>query len=163
MTKTLVQLCLAVVVLALLPPASAQVPVTPAANQSALLASPDPRLAANKRLVHDFWREVYEGAHMEFAEKYLAESYIQHNPNVATGRAAIVEFFTHVKQPKPIDPRITAPVVAIIAEGDYVTLVFARTMKDPKDASTTYTTTWFDLFRIEGGKIAEHWDPATKS
>jgi len=25
-----------------------------------------------------------------------------------------------------------------------------------------YTTTWFDMFRIEGGKIAEHWDAAPK-
>jgi predicted SnoaL-like aldol condensation-catalyzing enzyme len=25
-----------------------------------------------------------------------------------------------------------------------------------------YTSTWFDMFRIENGKIAEHWDPATK-
>ena len=25
-----------------------------------------------------------------------------------------------------------------------------------------YTTTWFDMFRIENGKIAEHWDPAVR-
>ena len=141
----------------------AQVPVTPAPDQSALLASADPKLASNKRLVYDFWREVFEGAHMEFADRYLAESYIQHNPNVPTGRQAFVDFFSRVKPPKPIEPRIAAPVVAIVAEGDFVTLAFVRTYKDPKDASITYTSTWFDLFRIENGKIAEHWDGATKS
>ena len=54
-------------------PAAAQVPVTAAADQEALLASKDAKLAANKRLICDFWREVFEGGHMEFADKYLTE------------------------------------------------------------------------------------------
>ncbi|MGZ5133376.1 MAG: nuclear transport factor 2 family protein, partial [Caldimonas sp.] len=99
---------------------------------------------------------------MEFAEKYMAESYIQHNPNVPTGRAAFVEFFSRVARPKPIEPRIKAPLVAIVAEGDRVVLSFVRENTDPKDATKKYTTTWFDMFRIENGRIAEHWDPATK-
>ena len=33
---------------------------------------------------------------------------------------------------------------------------------EPADPSKKYTTTWFDLFRIVYGKIAEHWDPAVK-
>jgi predicted SnoaL-like aldol condensation-catalyzing enzyme len=142
--------------------ASAQVAVTAAASQDQWLVSPDPKLAANKRLVYDFWREVFEGGHMEQAEKYMAESYIQHNPNVATGRAAFVEFFSKFAKPKPIEPRIKAPLVAITAEGDLVILSFVRENTDPKDASRKYTTTWFDMFRIEGGKIAEHWDPAAR-
>jgi predicted SnoaL-like aldol condensation-catalyzing enzyme len=140
----------------------AQIAVAPAADQVLLLASADPRLAANKRLVYDFWREVFEGAHMEFADKYMAETYIQHNPNVPTGRAAFVAFFSRVAQPKPIEARIKAPLVAIVAEGDLVVLSFAREGVDPKDATKKYSTTWFDMFRIENGKIAEHWDPAQK-
>jgi len=151
-----------VAALALAPAAFAQVAVAAAADQERLLASADPKLAANKRLVYDFWREVFEGAHMEFADKYMAESYIQHNPNVPTGRAAFVEFFQRVRKPAPIEPRIKAPLVAIVAEGDLVVLSFAREHADPKDASKKYTTTWFDMFRIENGKIAEHWDPAVK-
>lgn len=142
--------------------ASAQVAVVGSADQAGMLANSDPRLAANKRLVYDFWREVFEGGHMELAEKYMAESYIQHNPNVPTGRAAFVDFFQKFKKPAAIEPRIKAPLVAIIAEGDYVILSFARENADPKDATRKYTTTWFDMFRLEGGKIAEHWDPALK-
>jgi len=148
--------------LVLTPAAFAQVAVSAAADQEKLLASADPKLAANKRLVYDFWREVFEGAHMDLADKYMAESYIQHNPNVPTGRAAFVEFFQRVRKPAPIEPRIKAPLVAIVAEGDLVVLSFAREHADPKDASKKYTTTWFDMFRIENGKIAEHWDPAVK-
>jgi len=143
-------------------PAQAQVPVLENPQHEQLLASPDVRLAANKRLVYDFWREVFEGGHMELADKYLAESYIQHNPNVATGRTAFVEFFAKVLVPKPIETRVKAPLVAILAEGNFVTLSFVREYDDPKNPGAKYTTTWFDQFRLENGRIAEHWDPATK-
>jgi predicted SnoaL-like aldol condensation-catalyzing enzyme len=142
--------------------ASAQVAVPASTDQEKLLASTDAKLAANKRFVYDFWREVFEGAHMELADKYMAESYIQHNPNVPTGRAAFVDFFTRVRKPLPIEARVKAPLVAVVAEDDYVILSFAREYADPKDATKKYSTTWFDMFRLENGKIAEHWDPALK-
>jgi predicted SnoaL-like aldol condensation-catalyzing enzyme len=138
------------------------VPVQAIVDHEQLLASTEPRLAANKRLVYDFWREVFEGGHMELADKYMAESYIQHNPNVPTGRKAFVDFFSKFAKPKPIEPRVKAPLVAVTAEGNLVVLSFVRELPDPKDASKKYTTTWFDMFRIEDGKIAEHWDAAPK-
>ncbi|MGC4045489.1 MAG: nuclear transport factor 2 family protein [Armatimonas sp.] len=99
---------------------------------------------------------------MELAPKYMTESYIQHNPTVATGRAAFIEFFSKFVKPKPIEPKVKAPLVAILADGDHVMLSFVRTETDPKDPAQKYTTTWFDMFRIENGKIAEHWDCASK-
>ena len=143
-------------------PVLAQVAVVANMNQEQMLESVDPKAATNKRLVYDFWREVFEGGHMELAEKYMAESYIQHNPNVPTGRAAFIEFFARISKPKPIQPRIIAPLIAIVAEGDLVILSFVREVTDPKDPTRKYTTTWFDMFRVENGKIAEHWDPAVK-
>ena len=137
--------------------ACAQLAAQPNANHASLLASKDPHLAANKRLVYDFWREVFEAGHMELADKYMTESYIQHNPNVPTGRAAFVKLFSSITKPKPIEPRVKAPLVAIVAEGDMVILTFAHEAADPKDSTKKYTTTWFDMFRVEGGKIAEHW------
>ncbi|MES2950556.1 MAG: ester cyclase [Pseudomonadota bacterium] len=142
---------------------SAQVAVVAQPNHELLLTGADARLVANKRLVYDFWREVFEGGHMELADKYLAEGYIQHNPNVATGRAGFVDAFSKWVKPKPIEARVKAPLVAITAEGDLVVLSFVKETVDPKDASKKYTTTWFDMFRIEAGKIAEHWDAAPKS
>ena len=141
----------------------AQMAVVSQADQEQMLASPDPHLAANKRLVYDFWREVFEGGHMELADKYMAEGYIQHNPNVPSGRAAFVAFFSKNIAPQPIEPRVRAPLVAIVAEGNLVVLVFVRELlADPKDPTQKYATTWFDMFRVEGGKIVEHWDPAIK-
>ena len=142
--------------------AFAQVPVAANPDQAAMVASADPKLAANKRVVYDFWREVFEGGHMEFADKYLTESYIQHNPMVPTGRAAFVEAFSKRVKPGTIEARIKAPVVSLTAEGDLVTIAFVREYDDPKEPGKKYTTTWFDMFRIENGKIAEHWDSALK-
>jgi predicted SnoaL-like aldol condensation-catalyzing enzyme len=142
--------------------AAAQVPVTPAIDHDSLLVSADPKLATNKRLVYDFWREVFEGGQLQLADRYLMETYIQHNPNVPTGRAGFVEVFSRFTTPQPVKARVGAPLVAITAEGDIVVLSFAREHADPKDPSKKYTTTWFDMFRIENGKIAEHWDPTVR-
>ena len=159
MKKTLLASLLAA---ALAGPALAQLPVVAQPDHAKLLASPDARLASNKRLVYNFWREVFEGEHMELADRYLAESYIQHNPDVPTGRAGFVDAFSKVVTPKPIEARVKAPLVAIVAERDLVILSFVSELPDPKDNTKTYTTTWFDMFRIENGKIAEHWDPDVK-
>lgn len=142
----------------------AQVAVQPAPDQKALLAGSNPKLAANKRLVYDFWREIIDAGHVDLADKYLAESYIQHNPNVPTGRAGFVEYFSKFDfaKPKPIEPKVKAPLVSIVAEGNLVVLSFVSERADPKDSTKKYTTTWFDMFRIENGKIAEHWDSADK-
>ena len=161
--KTFVACASLVLALALPSMTCAQVAVVAQPNHELLLTSADARLAANKHLVYDFWREVFEGGHMELADKYLAEGYIQHNPNVATGRAGFVEAFSKWVKPKPIEATVKAPLVAIVADGDLVVLSFVREAADPKDASKKYTTTWFDMFRIEAGKIAEHWDAAPKS
>ena len=160
MHKTITLLLVSLLTLPLF--AQAQVPVQAATDHAVFLASPDKTLAANKRLVYDFWREVLEGGHLDLADKYLAESYIQHNPNVPTGRAGFVEFFSQFSKPKPIEASIQGPLVLIVAEGDLVVLSFVSEKVDPKDATLKYTTTWFDMFRIADGMIVEHWDPALK-
>ena len=140
-------------------PAAAQVPVTPAANQASFLADKDPHLAANKKLVYDFWRTLLVAGHTAEAEKYMAEGYIQHNPMVPTGRAAFVEMRDRI--PKKADVPATIPnLVAITADGDLVTLAFLDENPNPAKPGTTYTTTRFDMLRVSGGKVVEHWDDA---
>jgi len=143
-------------------PADAQVPVEGNPNHDAMLASPNPVLAANKRLVYDFQREVLEGGHMELADKYLTENYIQHNPNVPTGRAGFVKFFSQFSKPGTIEAKVKAPVVNVTAEGDIVVISYRAKVLDPANDKEPVTTTWFDMFRIENGKLAEHWDPSPK-
>jgi predicted SnoaL-like aldol condensation-catalyzing enzyme len=142
-------------------PAFAAVPVTAAKDQAALLKSNNPKLAANKKLVYDCYRIVIQGRHLDQAGKYLKEDFIQHNPNADTGLAGLRAYFSKQGGPRAI-PATLNGLVAIQAEGDYVTLSFVRQYDDPKDPGHKYTTTWFDMYRIENGKIAEHWDTATK-
>jgi predicted SnoaL-like aldol condensation-catalyzing enzyme len=131
-------------------------------SQMSWLSDPDPSLAKNKKIVYDFWREVLEAGHLDLADKYMTETYIQHNPNVPTGRQGFIDFFSKFRKPQPIIDSIKGPLISIVAEGDLVVLVFKRELPDPKDPPKRYTTTEFDMLRIEGGKIAEHWDSSTK-
>ena len=137
------------------------IPVVAVKEQEGMLKSPDATLAANKKLVYDFYRIVLRGRQLDQAEKYMREDYIQHNPNAETGIKGFKEFFQKLGGPLPV-PETLADLVAIMAEGDLVTLLLRREYDEPAKPGEKYTSTWFDTFRIEGGKIAEHWDPATK-
>ena len=144
---------------------SAQDPVVGAPDAEALFTSKDPALHRNKQAAYHIERDLLEAGHWELADQWLTERYIQHNPNAASGRAGVIAFFTQVLkvQPKPIPEKLSAKVVAVVAEGDYVVVITPRTMKDPKDPTKTYTTSWFDMWRFVDGKADEHWDGATKA
>ena len=135
------------------------VAVSPEA-QRAMLASSDPQLAANKKLVWDMWRTFLQGGDIDAADRYLAPEYHQHNPNAETGLAGVKAYFRAVGR-KPTPPKDSIDgLVGMVAEGDLVTLALVRDYKDKE--GKPYTTTWFDMFRIANGKIVEHWDTATK-
>ncbi len=141
----------------------AQVPPEPvsAVDQRAFLKSGDATAQRNKRIVFDFWRIVYEGGRTEFAPKYMAAGYLQHNPNMASGRETWVEFFKKVRPPRPVADHIKAPVVSIVADRDMVMVLTARKVRDRANPAHIYSITWFDGFRIDAhGLIAEHWDPS---
>ena len=129
-------------------------------DHEAMLRSDDPKLAANKRLIYDFWREVVESGHVENGEKYLPEDYVQHNPNVDSGRQQLLDYFSSTRDRSPVEDRVKVGIVHIIAEGDYVSWNLLREFPDPNDPAKTYTTSGPSIFRIENGKIAEHWDAA---
>ena len=125
--------------------------------------SPQSQTERNKAVVLDFWRVVFEAQNAEAAKNYLAEDYIQHNPNVPTGRAGFVDFFSRIwKQPKPVEATLRNPPALVMAEGDLVTLVFKRQVPEPTDTMKRYEAFWFDVLRVKDGKLVEHWDPATK-
>jgi predicted SnoaL-like aldol condensation-catalyzing enzyme len=143
--------------------AQAQVPPKPVADQRALLPSADPKLAANKKLVFDMYRTIVNAGHYDQAEKFFTREYIQHNPNVKSGRDELVEYIRKTRPVRPIPDTIGFPVISIMAEGDMVLVASVEYNDDPGKPGTKYTTTHFDLYRIENGLIAEHWDNVLKS
>jgi len=148
-------------------PASAQetltmsVPPVVSNNHQALLASDDPKLAANKRLVYDMYRIVLQAGLHGRAHEFVAEDYIQHNPNAAQGLDGLVDYVRSTRPEREIKDTLDLPLIHLMAEGDYVMTAFVRPEQDAQ--GQTYYATWFDLYRIENGKVAEHWDPMLKS
>ncbi|MFZ6713247.1 nuclear transport factor 2 family protein [Undibacterium sp. TC9W] len=149
-----------------LPSAShAQEPVTGAENPDLLFTSSDPKLHANKQLVYHIVKDLLEAGHWEMAGKYLSRRYLQHNPNAASGLDGVVKYFVEVRkvQATPIPEKMTKPVVAVIAEGDLVTVMYPLPVRDKTTGQLLYTTTWFDTWRIVDGRADEHWDSALKN
>ncbi len=119
----------------------------------------------NLTFVLDWWREAIQGGHLDLSSKYQADDYIQHNPNVPTGRAAFVSFFENVVGVKPANPipaaLAPAPVVSG-AKGDFVFLIFEQQSPDPRDATKSYHHNSFEVLRLQNGKVQEHWDSAKR-
>ncbi|HKD06896.1 MAG TPA: nuclear transport factor 2 family protein [Bryobacteraceae bacterium] len=117
----------------------------------------------NLAFVLDWWREVIEARHTELGANYAAEDFIQHNPNIPTGRAALMTFFKSLGPAiEPIPERVQNPPVVAGAKANFVWLVFEHKFKNPKDSSQWVYEYSFDLFRLQNGKIQEHWDAARK-
>lgn len=159
MKKTLLVSLLA---LAFQLPALAQDAVRGKPNADALFTSPDAKLHANKQVVYFILRDLLEANHWELADRYISKDYIQHNPNARNGRDAVVYFFTEVlkAKPRPIAQKLSVPIAEVMAEGDLVTVIYPRRVKDPKHPNGSYSTSWFDTWRIKDGKAVEHWDSA---
>ncbi len=158
------KLVVAAGLLAFSAPLFAALPVVPvaASRQKELLKSDDPKLAVNKKVAYDFFRIVLQGRRLDLCEQFMHNDYMQHNPNADTGIAGFKAYFSALPGgPQPIPDTLTG-LVAVQAEGDYVTMSFVREYDDPAAAGKRYTTTWFDMFRITDGKVAEHWDSAMK-
>ncbi len=142
--------------------ASAQAPVVGVADPEALFKDKDPKLNTNKQTTYHIMVDLLECNHWDEASKWLSAEYIQHNPNVVSGRDAVVKYFSS-RPKKPIPQKMATKIVAVIAENDLVMVATPREYKDPKDPAKSYTTTWFDMWRIADGKAVEHWDGAMKA
>jgi predicted SnoaL-like aldol condensation-catalyzing enzyme len=145
--------------------ACAQDPVVGVADADALFTSPDPKLHANKQIAYHIQKDLLEAGRWSEAGRWLSDRYIQHNPNAASGLQGVITYFTQVRkvEPKPVAAKVSTPIVAVMAEGDLVTIIRPYTQPDPANPGKTYTTTWFDTWRIVNGKADEHWDSALKA
>ena len=128
-------------------------------DPDALFHSSDPKLDANKQIVYHIFKDILEGSNAAAIDKYLSARYIQHNPNIPSGHDGLRKMLSMVK-PKPASQKLSAHVVSVVAEGDYVVVSTVQPLPDPRSPGKTYTTTHFDMWRIQDGKADEHWDEA---
>lgn len=108
------------------------------------------KTAENKALVSDFVEVVLTNGDASHITDYLStETYIQHNPNIADGLDGLGAALTAMAE-QGIEMAYTdTPIV--VAEGNFVFTASEGTFAGAP-------TAFFDLFRVEGGKIVEHWD-----
>ena len=143
-------------------PLAAQAPVVGSADPESLFTSKDSALNANKQVVLHIMRDLLEAGHWSDAPKYLTAAYIQHNPNIQSGLDSVMKFFG--SRPQGTIPARNAwrtKVVSVVADGDLVVVGVVRELPNPREPGKTYTTTWFDMWRIRDGKADEHWDYGT--
>lgn len=106
-------------------------------------------IESNKKIVLDFYQQMFGDKDLTAVDKYITPEYIQHNPNVADGSEAFKKaaegWFKGA-------PKTKIDVQHIAAEGDLVFLHIKNTNPDGLLNST------IDIFRLKDGKIVENCD-----
>ncbi|MDP1617564.1 nuclear transport factor 2 family protein [Phenylobacterium sp.] len=114
--------------------------VTPAEQPS------DERPQRNKALVLDAMTSLFQRRDASAVDRLYVEDYVQHNPHIPQGRAALKALVASLSNEVWYEPGL------ILAEGDFVA-IHGR-IRGWADRPQVVV----DLFRIEGGRLAEHWD-----
>lgn len=105
---------------------------------------------ANRALVLDFYDRFFNKHEVNEAAEVIVDNYIQHNPYVPDGKDPFVGYFSGFFKD---NPESRARVVRSATAGDLVYLhVHATNDNDDQGRAV------IDIFRVEDGKIVEHWD-----
>ena len=105
----------------------------------------------NKNIVRS-WIElaINQRKPEEAVAKYLGPYYRQHNPTASDGSQSFIDFIHKFTQ---AFPSMQFDVKRMVAEGDMV-MVHSHLIRQPGDRGTAVV----DIFRLENGKVVEHWD-----
>ncbi|MEJ2619366.1 MAG: nuclear transport factor 2 family protein [Candidatus Thiodiazotropha sp.] len=107
-------------------------------------------LEVNKQNAINFYRIAYLGKPAKAVEQYVGAEYIQHNPLVADGKQAFIDYFDEMAREYP---NKSIDFIRAVAEGNLVALHTHQTWPGNEE----YVT--MDFFRFDDdGKIVEHWD-----
>ena len=115
----------------------------------------------NKQLLSDFGAEIFGRKELSNLHRYMREDYIQHNPLVPQGLAGFKQFFADWFKAVP---DWNYSLTKIVAEGDTVWVygMYSGTHRGDwlgiPATNRSYSITAVDIFRIQDGKLAEHWD-----
>lgn len=108
------------------------------------------QLEANKRIAQEFYDAAINRKDFEAAAQYLGNQYKQHNPTAADGAEGLKGFIEFLKARFPNQ---RGEIKRVLAEGDLVMLHVHSTRGDGTPGRAIV-----DIFRLENGKVVEHWD-----
>ena len=107
---------------------------------------------ANKKTVLEFYEAGLNKKDFEAAAKYFGPKYIQHNPGAPDGVEGFKGFLNFLREKFP---NSHSEIKKAFAEGDFV-ILHVHAVREPGTRGRAIV----DIFRLENGKIVEHWDVA---
>jgi predicted SnoaL-like aldol condensation-catalyzing enzyme len=107
---------------------------------------------ASKRTVLEFYEAGLNKKDFEAASKYFGPKYIQHNPGAPDGIEGFKAFLAFLRDKFP---NSHSEIKKVFAEGDFV-ILHVHAVREPGTRGRAIV----DIFRLENGKIVEHWDVA---
>jgi len=104
----------------------------------------------NKKNVVEFYEKALNQKDFEAASKYIGPRYIQHNPAAADGPEGLKAFLQFLRDKFPSS---RSEINRVFADGDYV-ILHVHTTRVPGTRGLAIV----DIFKLENGKVVEHWD-----
>ncbi len=103
-------------------------------------------------MIGEVYEQVLRPLDASRVDEFFAQDYIQHNPMAASGAAGLKAFLEWAREHSP---HAEHRVKRIFVDGDFV-IAHVHVIIHPGDRGNAV----IDIFRIENGKVAEHWDSA---
>lgn len=104
----------------------------------------------NKNTVIEFYETAFSGDPQGAVAQHVGDRYIQHNPQAEDGSDAFIGFVNYLRGQYP---QLRLDIKRVIAEGDLV-VTHAQVILTPGQPGRAVA----DFWRLENGKIVEHWD-----
>ncbi len=104
----------------------------------------------NRKTVVDFYEKAINQKDFEAASKYLGPRYLQHNQRAVDGAEGLRNFITFLREKYP---KSHSEIKRVFADGDFV-ILHVHAIREPGTRGMAIV----DIFRLENGKIVEHWD-----
>jgi predicted SnoaL-like aldol condensation-catalyzing enzyme len=114
------------------------------------LAADAKQMEENKKIIAAFYDAALNQKDFDAASKYLGNRYTQHNPTAADGPEGLKAFIAFLKDKFPNN---RSEIKRIFADGDYV-IVHVHAVREPGTRGNAI----IDIFKLENGKVVEHWD-----
>ena len=113
-------------------------------------AAADAQQEANRKIVLDFYEKGLNQKDADAAIAYMGNRYVQHNPNAADGPEGFRKFIAFLREKFP---NSRSEIKRSFVDGDYV-ILHVHAVREPGTRGSAIV----DIFKLESGKIVEHWD-----
>ncbi|MCP1834708.1 putative SnoaL-like aldol condensation-catalyzing enzyme [Bradyrhizobium sp. USDA 4532] len=122
------------------------------ASSSAMAAASEAQQEANRKAVLAFYEKGLNQKDADAALAYVGNRYVQHNPGAADGREGFRKFIGFLREKFP---NSHSEIKRSFVDGDYV-ILHVHAVREPGTRGNAI----IDIFKLEDGKIVEHWDVA---